>query len=315
MEKKLEQKIYFYRVYGLYIESNYQIEEFIQVKKEENANKVLIRNNGVSKQIKESIAQGKNFGFSKEEVWFNISEIAIYQVSNGNTINFEIYSNADKDLIKVYLMCSCLGFIMIQRKRIAIHGGCIVSNNKAVIITGERGAGKSTLTTAMRIKGYKFLADDVSALSNYDNTIMVEWGFPYQKLCISAMNNFKYEQDKYISIMGDNEMKYMIPVYDNFIRERVQLGAIFQLTCEDIDHVRIEEIKGMKKLKSLISSIYRGEFLQYTMGISSDYLKKCISIAQDIKFYKITRPKYGFSVDNQVKLIEDKLNLWRECSE
>ena len=66
-------------------------------------------------------------------------------------------------LMKIYVMCSCLGFIMLQRNMVAIHGGGVIEmDNKAVIFTGDRGAGKSTLTTALRRKGYKFISDDVA---------------------------------------------------------------------------------------------------------------------------------------------------------
>ena len=40
-------------------------------------------------------------------------------------------------------------------------------------------------------------------------------------------------------------------------------------------------------------------------GISPIYFKKCLDIAKHIKFYKITRPKEGFTVNEQIKLIEE----------
>ena len=76
----------------------------------------------------------------------------------------EVCENANMQLMKIYIMCSCLGFIMLQRDMVAIHGGVIEMDNNAVIFTGDRGAGKSTLTTALREKGYKFISDDVAGI-------------------------------------------------------------------------------------------------------------------------------------------------------
>ena len=70
---------------------------------------------------------------------------------------------------------------MIQRDIVAIHGGTIVIDNKAIILTGNRGAGKSTLTTGLRLKGYPFISDDVAAIEIKDSIPMVKHGFPYQK--------------------------------------------------------------------------------------------------------------------------------------
>ena len=41
---------------------------------------------------------------------------------------------------------------MIQRDIVAIHGGTIVIDNKAIILTGNRGAGKSTLSRKLSDK-------------------------------------------------------------------------------------------------------------------------------------------------------------------
>ena len=57
---------------------------------------------------------------------------------------------------------------------VAIHGGVIEIDNKAVIFTGDRGAGKSTLTTALREKGYKFICDFVGGETKEINRIVFE---------------------------------------------------------------------------------------------------------------------------------------------
>ena len=99
---------------------------------------------------------------------------------------------------------------MLQRKMVAIHGGVIEMDNKAVIFTGDRGAGKSTLTTALRRKGYKFISDDVAGIK-IDKVPYVMPGFPYQKLCESAMDNFEYDKEKYTQ-----ESLSLLNIQDNF---------------------------------------------------------------------------------------------------
>ena len=42
-------------------------------------------------------------------------------------------------------------------------------------------------------------------------------------------------------------------------------------------------------------------------GITPSCLKKCIEISKQIKFYKIIRPKDKFTVDEQVKALEEIL--------
>ena len=144
-----------YYVYGLKIKSEIEIEEFVKLDNINDEDVVSISYGTMSDEIKQGISEGKRIELSDNKIWFHINNIATYCVSNGNKVEVELCDIADMKLMKVYVMCSCLGFIMLQRKMVAIHGGVIEMDNKAVIFTGDRGAGKSILTTALRRKGYK----------------------------------------------------------------------------------------------------------------------------------------------------------------
>ena len=191
-----------YYVYGLNIKSEIEIEEFVKLDNINDEDVVSISYGTMSDEIKQGIREGKRIELSDNKIWFHINNIATYCVSNGNKVEVELCDNVDMKLMKVYVMCSCLGFIMLQRNMIAIHCGVIEMDNKAVIITGDRGAGKSTLTTALRRKGYKFISDDVAGIK-IDKVPYVMPGFPYQKLCESAMNKFGYDKEAFTSFMSD----------------------------------------------------------------------------------------------------------------
>ena len=190
-----EKSEFYYKVYGLDVKSEIKIDEFVTIENINVENKVNIVYANMPLNIKEDIKNNKKSSFSKAECWFHINDVATYRVTNGNLIEFEPCENADPYLLRVFLMCSCLGFIMIQRDIVAIHGGTIVIDNKAIILTGNRGAGKSTLTTGLRLKGYPFISDDVAAIEIKDNIPMVKHGFPYQKLCSSAMDKLGYDKE------------------------------------------------------------------------------------------------------------------------
>lgn len=298
--------LYKYRVYGLDLESDTKIEELVETDKIDDYSKVTIRRYTACDEIHEQILNNRNTFISKDNIWFHVKGIAVFQIRNGNTINFEQYENAEENLFRVYLMCSCLGFIMLQRKKLAIHGGTIISKNKAFIITGQRGAGKSTLTTAFRKRGYSFVSDDVSPISDGDekNKLKVNYGFPYQKLCIDSMDNFNYEKDKVKSYMCGTHMKYIVPAKDNFIYNDIPLDSIFEITVGDGQDVVIEEVKGIEKYNNIMESVYRGEYLNSLGDLSQTYVKKCLNVARNTRYYKIIRPKDGFTVDKQIELIE-----------
>lgn len=301
-----------YKVYGLNIRSEIEINEFNKLDEILEENIINIRYDKMSKEIKDKISQGSKMQLFQNRIWFHIDNIATYCISDGNEIKVEVCENADMHLMKVYIMCSCLGFIMLQRNMVAIHGGVIEMDKKAVIFTGDRGAGKSTLTTALREKGYKFISDDVAS-TRIEKVPYVMPGFPYQKLCESAMDNFEYDKEKYTSFMSDKEVKYIVPAKDEFIYEPKQLSAIVKLTVGDVEEVTIEELRGSEKLNNIIENIYRGEYIKYLGGMNPRYFKQCIDIAKNIRFFKITRPLDKFTVNDQIKLIEENLFVVNEA--
>lgn len=298
---------YLYKVYGLNIKSEMKIQELSKLDKDSNID-AKINYGTVCNEIKDLIKMGYNAAYKKQDMWFNIQNVAIYHITNGNQVLIEPYENADKQLIKVYILGSVLGMVLLQKDIVAIHGGGIVINNKGYVFTGDKGAGKSTITTALRKRGYKFVADDVCSIKQGEIN-KIHPGFGYQKLCDDTMVKLGYNPDDYEPFRSDFNIKYIVPALEEFVDKEVYFEGVFELTVSDVDKVEIEEIKGIEKIQRLIKNIFRIEMLQYCGGIHATYFKKCSDIAKNIKYYKITRPKDIFSVNEQIEIIEKEIKL------
>lgn len=175
-------------------------------------------------------------------------------------------------------------------------------NGKGCVFTGPKGSGKSTITTALRKKGYKFISDDVCSIDS--NKLTINHGFGYQKLCEDAMDKFGYDVEQFEIFRGDlNKNKYIVPAFNEFIKEDIKLDSIFELSVGDVNKVEIEEIQGSQKMDKFINNIFRVEVLKYAGGIEVLYFKKCLNIVKNIKWFKVTRPRDVFSVDEQIEVI------------
>lgn len=297
--------LYFYNVYGLNIKSDIQLNEFVEIDECDTID-INIKSWEPPEELIPKFTDKCTYLTARNKILFDIQNIGTYEICNGNEIHYKAHNYADPYYLRIFITCSCIGFAMIQRGKLSIHGGTAVIDDKAVIITGDKGSGKSSLTTALRKKGYKFISDDVPAI-DFKDKVVVNPGFPYQKLCEDTAINMGYNLDKYFSFMSDTQRKYVIPVKDDFIDTDTQLGAIFQLAKGDVDKVCIEEIKSSEKISNIINNIYRIEFIELLGGLNPLLFKKCVRLAQSVKFYKITRPQQGFTVNEQIKLIENEI--------
>ncbi len=293
-----------YRVYGLNVLSEIECPEVIKLLDYQSEYDVVIEFGTASDEIKEAIVSGRISSYTNESMWFHIADVATYWIQNGEKVTIELCEGADIQMAKQYLLGSCLGMIMLQRNMIAIHGGTIVFNGSGIIFTGERGAGKSTITSALREAGYPFVADDVSSV-DVSSPHMIHPGFPQQKLCKDAAIALGYELDQYKTLMGDTQMKYLIPVHDSFVYEQVPLKAIVELQEDNQIHgIEVERLAGQERLMTIYRNIYRIEMKQIA-GVDPDYFKKCVAIVKDVPVYRIKRQKGVMTVDQQIAWLEE----------
>ena len=300
----------FYEIYGLKLKTNMKMKELYELKSGlDDKYKVNVNIEKVPSEIKKLADEGYLGNYLKDEVWFNIRDLAIYHIKDGRDISIEPYDeNVDKDLMKAYLLGSGLGFTLFQKGMVAIHGGTTVLGNKGVIFTGDRGAGKSTLTTALRQRGHKFVTDDVSVLTE-ESPYLVYPGYPQQKICVDVMKKLGYDKFEFTQMIGDNREKYLIPVTENREEEPVSLDAICHLCVGDVDDIVVEEITGVDKINTIKNNIYRIDFIGNYIGLPPVYFKKILEIAKNVPIYKITRPRDKFTLDEQISIIEEMFTI------
>lgn len=295
---------FIYSVYGLNIESQIEFNELIL--SNDSPIDAFIIYGKIDEEIKKDLMNNRNVKPGMKESWVYVPNIAFFYIHDGRYIEVEICNSVSLDKVKSYLLGSIMGFLIYQKGILAIHGGAVVLDNKAAIIMGESGVGKSTLTEGLIRSGAKFLSDDISSVS-FGNSIYINPGYPGRRLCKNVMEYYDYNLKYYKEIDLDYKIKYMISQEEIFVDKKVLLQAIFYLTVrDDIEKVEISEIKGTEKLEILFNNCYILNWFRFE-GITNEYMKKCIRVCKEVPIYKIVRSKDGFTVDNQIEVIKDKI--------
>ncbi|EJT6664664.1 hypothetical protein C4D51_13375 [Clostridium perfringens] len=300
-------KKWFYKVYGLIVESDIEIPELLSIDKNENKVDIKIKKDIIPKDVIEKIPSYSWFKYDVDSMVFTVKNIGSFYIYDGKNIIVQPSENADNQGIKTFILGTSFGMILLQRNKVAIHGGAILIGENAIILTGQSGAGKSTLTNAFRQYKYPFMADDVSSTIELQDVIFIEPAYPQQKICRDAMEKMGYRIDDFKLIDEDRE-KYVIPTHESFVKEKRKLQAIFEIEPYDGEEVKIEEISGGEKMKIILRNIYRIEIIA-PHGIPPTYFKKVINIAKNTLVFRIKRPRDQFSVDRQIELIERELML------
>ncbi|PJA32247.1 MAG: hypothetical protein CO187_04970 [Zetaproteobacteria bacterium CG_4_9_14_3_um_filter_53_7] len=241
------------------------------------------------------------FQTCKDQLWLNVPDIARFLVRDGNSIVVEAYPGSDEQSIRLYLLGSCIGTILHQRKTLVMHGNAVRFGDQCVIFAGHSGAGKSTLAAAFHKRGHEILADDVCAI---DAEGRVAPGLPQLKLWQDAARKLEIDTGELERIRLQVE-KYTFPLSES-VSEHLPVAAIYILSSHNRDEFEIQQIKGMQKFNPLKNNTYRMGILE-GLGLKTEHLGLCSKLAGRIDLARIIRPNDGFKLQQLLELIEADL--------
>lgn len=292
---------YYYRIYGLNIRSEVKFEETDESKA--GKCEVDIRYGAIPKHIRK-YRKSKDVKclVSNEYKWFQYDKTGEFYIENGDRIIIAADNNADAKLIRSIILGPCMGSILYQRRILSIHGSAMVRNDKAIIISGKSGAGKSTISSALRKHGWSFLADDTVAITDEEDCFYANPAYPQQKLCLDTAEEFGYDLEQ-LTVINEERQKYAVNVKDSFCSEPKQIIGMVCLEINNSDQLEIEEVKGNDKVGYIINNLYAYHDVQY-MGMSTLNFKKCLAITQKVPVLRVKRPQRLYTVDQIIEYIE-----------
>jgi energy-coupling factor transporter ATP-binding protein EcfA2 len=230
-------------------------------------------------------------------------DAAVFRIENGDKIIISPNEGADEDLIRLYVLGTCIGALLLQRSIYPLHGSAIAIDGKAYAFVGHSGSGKSTLASAFISRGYPLLSDDVIAVSRSapDKVPLVIPAYPQQKLWQQSLDAFGVNKEELRAIYG-RENKFCIPVESDFCSTPLPLGGVFELTKTDTAQVGIHPLNKLERLDILFQHTYR-QFLVQKLGLTLWHFTHSASLAAELPIYQLQRPTSSFTAPQLVELI------------
>ncbi|MEH7493790.1 aldolase [Neobacillus niacini] len=251
------------------------------------------------------------FVMNESLVMFKVPDTAIFLIEEGRQITVSPLNKHKEDVIRLYLLGSCMGAILMQRGILPLHGSAIAINGKAYAIVGESGAGKSTLATALLYKGYQLLTDDVIGVYfTKENVPMVIPSYPQQKLWQESLDEFGIDSQGYKSVY-QRENKFAIPIKDQFSPIPLQLAGLFELSFTENEEIELKQLKGISRLQTLLIHTYRNILIP-NLGLTNWHFTNSIKIINQINMYQLRRPENRFTANELVSQILNCINKENE---
>lgn len=228
------------------------------------------------------------------ELMLTIHGVARYVIREGARILISPLPGSDEGKVRVYLLGTCMGVILMQRKILPLHGSAVVIDGKAYAFVGESGAGKSTIAAVLLNQGYQLLSDDVIAVSlSPDELPMVTPSYPQQKLWKESIDKLGMKSSEFRPLYQELT-KYAVPVSDQFRNEPVPLAGVFEIVKTDREQFEIRHVQGIQRLPIFMQHTYRN-FIVPRLGLERWHFAISSSIVSRIHVFQLGRPSVGFT--------------------
>lgn len=297
-----------YKAFGLSIQSDIPLPELPQAEAVDlhGATHISVRYVDLDMTWPQHRPIPHNLICTPSQIMFKVPDLAVFAIENGNTIHVSPEPGADEDKIRLFILGSCMGAILLQRKILPLHGSAIVVDNKAYAFVGHSGHGKSTLASAFIQQGFCMLTDDVIAVTlNEQNVPMVSPAYPQQKLWQESLDSFGMNAGQFRPLF-ERETKFAVPVSSQFATRALPLAGIFELVKTDCEAPGIRPFDKLQRIPLLQRHTYRRSFLADS-GLTQWHFSMTAKIAGCITAYQLWRPLNEPTVHQLMDMVLDAI--------
>lgn len=240
--------MYFYMIYGMKIESDLEFPQLV-VCEDKTAVDVRITKSEISDEIRAKWPLQK-YEFGHEYSWL-LNKTCQIEVYCGENITYALTGNGNPAYLQAYLLGYGMSMLALQRDMLPIHCSVVADEDGAVLIAGESGVGKSTITTAFLKAGYTLMADDMALADGQ----MVYPAFPYQKLCRDVVVREGYNFEELIYIDEDKD-KFLAPYRGTFGLDAKPMKGFILLHLTQGDSVTTQELNGFDRFHVYVGNLF-----------------------------------------------------------
>lgn len=215
---------------------------------------------------------------------FTVPGVARFEMHDGRRIIVDPEIGIEDRHIRLFLLGTALGVIMMQRGHLVLHGNAIRIGDECAVVIGASGAGKSTLAAEFARRGLDVLSDDVVPVDPEGRALT---GYPRIKLWDDALIRLGCSPEAFEPITG-SVAKFHFPIV------RGDFGAlplrwVYSLETHDGDSLELEPVAGIEAFDLLREHTYRRQFI-VDAATSWEHLQQCARLDRQARLVRIRRP-------------------------
>ena len=244
-------------------------------------------------------------GFEVDEdgaVRLHFSIVGSFRVSGGDLIEIEALPEIDEDTLRLPLLGAAMAVLLQQRGLFSLHASAVAIDGRAAIFIGDKGQGKSTMSSMLYGRGHEIISDDIAVIdaasagastcsdNSRDKMLSVRPGFPQFKLVPDALKaSLNHERDAMpaVSPLVD---KRAVRLHERFLQQPAPLARVYILLDGDW---KLEALPPQEALRHLITHSYSARFGRQLLAgqAGAQHLQMCAQLIRADVVRCLQRPR------------------------
>jgi hypothetical protein len=287
-----------YRHFGLRVESDLPLPQLAPLRGDETATVTLARADGMLAPPEGATQLGPFLWAGRGALYLSVPGILDLQVEQGHRILYAPAPGSDDDSLRLFLLGSGMGALMMQRGFLVLHGNAIDLDGTGVICLGPSGVGKSTIAAGMQQRGYRIVADDLCPIDDAGRVIP---GVPRIKLWQDSADRLGLATGGLDRVRPDLA-KYHLPLGAAHRDTPLPVDRIYVLNPHNEDTIRTEPVTGPDKFMVLRENTYRRRYLD-GLALSPVHFRQVAELARRVRVTRVFRPTGGFAIDRLLDVL------------
>lgn len=245
--------------------------------------------NELTASITNSIYSTPRLDISEMDFLMKVDHVACYHVQNGNKIQILPCREIDQASVQLFLNGSVLGAVLHQQGVIPLHGSSIEYEGKGIIICGNSGVGKSSVTAAFCKNGAHFINDDITPIGFDESGANILPIRTKMKLWNDTLKTLEIKNENLEKIRPSLE-KFYVPFFSKS-KSKQPLNTIVILCVHNDKEYKVVKLTGIDKYNLIRKNIYRKIYLRGMPQTERNYFQKLLKLAETIDVIQVFRPK------------------------
>jgi hypothetical protein len=221
---------------------------------------------------------------SPDSIGLVVEDTARYVVSHGSEIVVDPVAGADPLTVRLFLLGTVMGALMMQRGHLVLHGNAFRVGDACAVVVGRSGAGKSTLAAELQRRGHEVLSDDVVPVDRDGNAIP---GLPRIKLWADAVDRLGLDRTRLDRVVSKLD-KFQLPIESTLDRP-LPLRWVYVLERHSGNELEISPASGAQTFSLLHEHSYRNELIRGDDAVRA-HLDLCARLVATAAIRRVNRP-------------------------